>query len=81
MKPQQISAEEFDRIFDEGEEDVLQYFDEDSWTRPDMEQEKIAISLPKWMISSLDKEANRIGVNRQAIIKLWLDEKVRILSS
>ena len=76
MKQQRISAEELDRIFDEGNEDVLQYFDTDGWRRPDMEQEKISISLPKWMVSSLDKEANRIGVNRQAIIKLWLDEKL-----
>ena len=29
-----ISAEEFDRIFDDGEEDVLQYFDTDNIRRP-----------------------------------------------
>jgi hypothetical protein len=81
MNQQKISVEELDRIFDEGDVDVLQYFEESGWTRPDMKQEKISISLPKWMVSSLDKEANRIGVNRQAIIKLWLDEKVETLST
>jgi len=74
-----ISAEELDRIFDEGEEDILQYCDLNSIRRPGLEQQKISVSLPNWMIDSLDKEAARIGVNRQAVIKLWLDEKLESL--
>jgi hypothetical protein len=80
MKPKMISAEEFDRIFDEGEEDVLQYFDLTKTTRPGLEQQKVSVSLPNWMVESLDKEAERIGVNRQAVIKMWLDEKLEAVS-
>ncbi|MDR1354966.1 MAG: hypothetical protein LBJ43_01645 [Propionibacteriaceae bacterium] len=81
MKPKTISAEEFDRIFDEGEEDILQYCDLDSIRCPGLEQEKVSVSLPQWMVSSLDEEAARIGVTRQAVIKLWIDEKIEALSA
>ena len=76
-----ISAEEFDQIFDDGEEDILQYFDLSKTTRPGLEQQKLSVSLPNWMVGSLDREAERIGVNRQAIIKMWLDEKLESLSA
>jgi hypothetical protein len=75
-----ISAEEFDRIFDEGEEDVLQYFDMTKATRPGMESQKVNVSLPSWMVRTLDSEAERLGVTRQAIIKLWLDEKLKSIA-
>ncbi|MDR2492195.1 MAG: BrnA antitoxin family protein [Coriobacteriales bacterium] len=81
MTKQVIDAEELDRMFDEGDERYLDYFDFSKTTRPGLEQEKVSISLPKWMLSSLDKEAERIGVNRQAVIKMWLDEKIATLSA
>ncbi len=71
-----IKSEELDKLFDDGEENVLQYFDLDNVRRPGLEQQKVSISLPSWMIDSLDEEAKRIGVTRQAIIKTWLDEKL-----
>jgi hypothetical protein len=76
-----INAEELDRIFDEGEEDILQYFDVENAVRLSDEQEKLFVSLPKWMIKSLDKEASRLGVTRQAVVKIWLDEKLRSISA
>jgi hypothetical protein len=76
MKKKIISAEEFDRIFDDGEEDILQYFDLDKAMRPGLESEKVNVSLPSWMVKSLDSEADRLGVTRQAIVKIWLDEKL-----
>ncbi|MDR1359109.1 MAG: hypothetical protein LBJ48_07160 [Coriobacteriales bacterium] len=79
MSTKIISAEEFDKIFDEGEEDILQYFDVSKTTRPGLEQEKISVSLPKQMLVSLDREAVRIGSPRQAVIELWLDEKLETL--
>jgi hypothetical protein len=81
MKEKMISAEEFDRMFDEGEEDVLQYFDMENAIRLGDEQRKVNISLPTWMVKSLDGEAKRLGVTRQAIIKIWLDEKLNGLSA
>ncbi|MDR0500424.1 MAG: BrnA antitoxin family protein [Coriobacteriales bacterium] len=71
-----ISAEEFDRMFDEGDMRYLEYVDLENTRRPGLEPEKIAISLPNWMVRLLDREAKRIGITRQALIKTWLDEKL-----
>jgi hypothetical protein len=76
-----MTAEEMEHLFDEGDMRYLEYFDLSKTTRPDLVQEKINISLPSWMVSSLDEEARRVGVTRQAIIKLWLDEKLESLSA
>jgi hypothetical protein len=81
MKEKMISAEEFDRIFDEGEEDILQYYDLSKSTRPGLEVQKVNVSLPNWMVNLLDDEADRLGVTRQSIIKLWLDEKLKTISA
>jgi hypothetical protein len=81
MKDKVISAEEFDKIFDEGEEDILQYFDVSNARRPGLEQRKISVLLPDWMIRSLDDEAERLGITRQAIVKIWLDEKMQSISA
>ena len=76
-----IAAEELDRIFDEGNEDVLQYFDLSTATRPGRAIKRVNVDLPQWMIDSLDKEATRVGVARQAVIKLWLAERLDQLAS
>jgi hypothetical protein len=76
MKRKTIDAEEFDRLFDEGDMRYLDYVDFENIRRPGLEPEKIAISLPNWMVRSLDREAERIGITRQALIKTWLDEKI-----
>ena len=69
MKTQKISAEEFDRKFDAGE-DVSEHVDWDSATK------KVNVEFPVWMIQALDVEAKRLGIPRQAIIKLWIDERL-----
>ena len=76
-----ISAEEFDRKFDNGE-DILPYIDLSSKrTVAEFEKEilsikKVNVDLPSWAIASLDKEAKRMGVTRQTIIKMWLIQKL-----
>ena len=76
-----ISAEEFDRKFDNGE-DILPYIDLSSkMTKSEFEDKllsikKVNIDLPSWAIASLDKEAKRMGVTRQSIIKMWLIQKL-----
>ncbi|MFW9619316.1 MAG: type II toxin-antitoxin system BrnA family antitoxin [Sulfurospirillum sp.] len=76
-----ISAEEFDKKFDNGE-DILSYIDLSSKrTLEDFEKEilaikKVNVDLPSWAIASLDKEAKRMGVTRQSIIKMWLIQKL-----
>ena len=76
-----ISAEEFDRKFEDGE-DILPYIDLSSkMTLEEFEKEiltikKVNVDLPSWAIASLDKEAKRMGVTRQSIIKMWLIQKL-----
>ena len=76
-----ISAEEFDRKFDNGE-DILPYIDLSSKrTLEEFEKDilaikKVNVDLPSWAIASLDKEAKRMGVTRQSIIKMWLIQKL-----
>lgn len=65
--PKKISAEEFDRKFDNGE-DVLEYMDLDNAVK------RVTVDFPLWMIRALDFEASRLGISRQAVIKTWLGE-------
>jgi hypothetical protein len=71
-----ISAEEIDRKFDAGE-DVSRFFDWSTARRPGLEQRRVNVDLPLWMIESLDGEAKRVGVTRQSIVKVWLAERLK----
>lgn len=68
-----MKAEEFDEKFDRGE-DVTSDLDLGSARRPGYEQRRVNVDFPVWMIESLDREAKRLGVTRQSIIKVWLAE-------
>lgn len=67
-----MKAEELDLLFDEGKEDILEYFDLSTATRPALEKIKIDLDLPQWMIIALDKEAKRLGIESQSLIKVWI---------
>ena len=71
-----MKAKDFDRAFDRGES-VLSQLDLSKAIRPDQEQRRVNVDLPAWMIQSLDKEARRIGVTRQSIIKVWIAERLQ----
>ncbi|HVL79655.1 MAG TPA: CopG family antitoxin [Sphingomicrobium sp.] len=75
MKPKPISAEEFDRRFDDGE-DMADYLDWSSFRRPGLEPKRVNVDFPQWMVERLDREAKRRGVTRQALIKMWLAERL-----
>ncbi|HKL26616.1 MAG TPA: hypothetical protein VJ910_10365 [Desulfuromonadales bacterium] len=70
-----MKAEDFDKNFDQGES-VIDDLDLSSARRPEQEQRRVNVDFPVWMIHSLDKEARRLGVPRQSIIKMWLAEKL-----
>ena len=72
-------AEEFDKIFDKGKEDILQYFDLAKGRRVNDKQRRVNVDFPEWMILSLDQEASHIGISRQAIIKTWIAERLESL--
>ena len=76
-----MKASEIDKIFDENQEDVLDYFDTSNIKMINEEPKRVNIDFPSWMIQSLDKEAKHVGVSRQAVIKMWLAEKLQSLNS
>jgi hypothetical protein len=70
-----VKARELDKKFDEGE-DISQYLDLKKAHRPKQEQKRVNVDFPLWMIQLLDKEAKRLGVPRQSIIKVWVAERL-----
>jgi hypothetical protein len=70
-----MKASEFDRRFDEGES-VLESLDLASARRLNLEQRRVNVDFPVWMIESLDRAAQRLGVTRQSVIKMWLAERL-----
>jgi hypothetical protein len=71
-----ITAEEFDRIFDEGKEDITQYLDLENIRRPGLAPKRVNVDFPAWMVNAMDREANRIGITRQAFIKVVVAERL-----
>jgi hypothetical protein len=66
-----MKAEEFDRRFDAGE-DIIEFLDLSKVRRPGLEQKRVNVDFPVWMIRALDREASRIGVPRQSLIKMLI---------
>jgi hypothetical protein len=70
-----ITTEEFDAAFDRGE-DISQYVDWANARRPGLEPKRVNVDFPDWMVRSLDKQAKKRGVTRQALIKMWLADRL-----
>jgi hypothetical protein len=70
-----MKAKELDKKFDEGKS-ILEHLEISKARRPNLEQKRVNVDFPLWMIQSLDKEAKRLGVPRQSIIKIWLAERL-----
>ena len=75
-----MKAKDFDKKFDEGKS-VVKHLDLSKARRPEQEQKRVNVDFPIWMIHSLDKEAKRLGVPRQSVIKFWLAEKLQQAST
>lgn len=75
-----MKAKEFDKRFDKGK-DVTRFLDRSKAKRPAQEQRRVNVDFPLWMIHALDREAKRLGVTRQSIIKLWLAERLKEASA
>ena len=75
-----MKAKKFDSDFESGK-DVTGSLDMSRIRRPLQEQKRVNVDFPTWMILSLDKEARRLGVTRQSIIKVWLAERLEQATS
>ena len=70
-----IKMKEWDKKFDDGE-NLLKHLDLTKAKRPGQDQKRVNVDFPIWMIQRLDKEARRLGVPRQSLIKIWIAEKL-----
>jgi hypothetical protein len=75
MKKKSITTQEFDSLFDQGN-DITGFLDLKTASRPGLETRRVSVDFPEWMISMLDQEAARLGVTRQSVIKFWISEKL-----
>jgi hypothetical protein len=73
-----VKASKFDREFD-ASKDVSRYLDLSKASRPGLEQRRVNVDLPAWMIGFLDREAERVGVPRQSLMKMWIAERLEQL--
>ncbi len=71
-----MKAKDFDKKFDGNKADVVDQLDLSTLKRPNREQRRVNVDFPTWMIESLDREAGKLGVTRQSIIKVWLAERL-----
>ncbi len=71
-----MKAKELDKIFDNGE-DITSHLDLSTKKRPGLKQRRVNVDFPDWVIDTLDREARRIGVTRQSIIKVWIAERIK----
>ncbi len=70
-----VSAKEFDAKFHAGE-DIAEFVDWSKMRRPGREVRRVNVDFPNWVVEALDREAQRLGVTRQALVKLWIAERL-----
>jgi hypothetical protein len=75
-----MKASEFDKKFNDGQ-DISGFLDLSRSRRPGHEQKRVNVDFPVWMIERLDREAKRLGVHRQSIIKIWIAERLQKTSA
>jgi hypothetical protein len=76
MKKKSITTQEFDALFEQGK-DITGFLDLKSARRHGLETRRVSVDFPEWMINMLDKEAAKLGVTRQSVIKFWISEKLK----
>lgn len=75
-----MKAKKFEQQFDEGV-DITAALDLSKAKRVLQDQKRVNVDLPTWMIDSLDREASKLGVTRQSVIKVWLAERLEATAS
>jgi CopG antitoxin of type II toxin-antitoxin system len=70
-----IDVEELDRKFDDGES-IIDFLDLSTARRPGLEPKRVNLDMPQHMVASLDIHARKRGVTRQALIKMWLADRL-----
>ena len=71
-----VKSKDFEAAFDRGD-DVTKYLNKSKARRVNAELKRVNIDFPVWVIESLDKEARRLGITRQSLVKMWIAEKFK----
>ena len=71
-----MKAKDFEKQFDE-DIDITESLDLSKTRRVLQQQKRVNVDFPTWMVESLDREAGKLGVTRQSIIKVWLAERLQ----
>lgn len=74
-KTRTLSSDAFDKAFDAGE-DIARHLDVAKARRPGLESQRLSVDAPAWMVDRLDREAERLGITRQSLIKVWLAQRL-----
>ena len=75
-----MKAKKFEQQFDDGA-DIMASLDLSKARRVQQDQKRVNVDFPTWMIDSLDREASKLGVTRQSVIKVWLAERLQATNS
>lgn len=70
-----MNTQDFDEAFDRGDS-IVEALDLSTLRRPGLETKRVNVDFPQWMVTSLDQQARKRGVTRQALIKLWLADRL-----
>ena len=70
-----MKAKDFDKKF-EASEDITAHLDLSQARRPEQDSKRVNIDFPVWVVQKVDKEARRLGVSRQALLKVWVAERL-----
>lgn len=71
-----MKAEAFDKCFDGGES-VAEQLDWSKATRPHIQLRQVNVAFPAWVVQALDREADRLGITRQDLVKMWIAERLK----
>jgi hypothetical protein len=71
-----MKAKDFDEMFDVGE-DMTKHLDFSNARRVNQEPKRVNIDFPTWVVDKLDKQSKRLGITRQALVKVWIAEKLK----
>jgi hypothetical protein len=75
-----MKAKKFEQQFDD-DVDITASLDLSKAKRVLQVQKRVNVDFPTWMIDSLDREASKLGVTRQSVIKVWLADRLEATSS
>lgn len=75
-----MKAKKFEQAFEDGA-DITASLDLSKVRRVLQDQKRVNVDFPTWMVDSLDREASKLGVTRQSVIKVWLAERLQATTS